>query len=154
MFPLTHIWFSEKVLGYMNNLTVLGAVFPDIVITKCLKYDNTHNVGFGIYEHFKKTNPSFMDFVKSMLTHTVNPNGLDYYSDEAYLNGYKGYCFQKGMEIEKEVIDACNIPEEYGLWKAHNFIEMGVELNIADSEPKLSQILHNSFCDKDLITKI
>ncbi len=154
MFPLTHIWFSEKVLGYANKLTILAAVFPDIVITKCLSYEQTHNAGWGLFDNIKKEHPDLMDFARSMVTHTVNPKGLDYYGDEVYQSGYKGYCFQKAVSIEKEVIDACYIPQEYGLWKAHNFIEMGIELNIVANHPKLPQKLHDSFCDKNLIREI
>lgn len=154
MFPITHIWFSRRVLGYVNNMTVLGSVFPDTVIKCSLTYDQTHNSGWGLYDYFKAYSEEYLDFARAMVTHTVNPNGLDFYGDEEYGSGYKGYCFQKAAEIEREVIEACNIPDKFGLWKAHNFIEMGIEMNIADSENELLSIFHNGLTDSRLIREI
>lgn len=154
MFPITHIWFSKRVLGYANNMTVLGSVFPDTVIKCCLTYDQTHNAGWKLYDYFKEQSEEHLDFARAMVTHTVNPRGLDFYGDEEYGEGYKGYCFQKAVEIEKEVIAACNIPEKFGLWKAHNFIEMGIEMNITDSEKGLMDMFRIALNDRTLVREI
>lgn len=154
MFPLTHIWFSKRVLGYVSNMTVLGSVFPDTVIKCCLTYDQTHNAGWKLYDYFKEQSEEYIDFARAMVTHTVNPRGLDFYGDEEYREGYKGYCFQKAVEIEKEVIAACNIPEKFGLWKAHNFIEMGIEMNITDSEKGLMDMFSIALNDRTLVREI
>ena len=151
MFPITHIWFSRRVLGYINNMTVLGSVFPDTVIKCCLTHEQTHNVGWGLYEYLRNNSEEYLDFARAVVTHTVNPKGLDFYGDEEYGDGYKGYCFQKASEIEKEVIAACNIPEKFGLWKAHNFIEMGIEMNITDSEKGLVDIFNKGLSDKPMV---
>lgn len=150
MFPITHIWFSRKVLGYINNMTVLGSVFPDTVIKCCLTRDQTHDVGWGLHNYFKEHGKEYLDFTKAMATHTVNPKGLDFYGDEEYGTGYKGYCFQKAAAIEREVIEACNIPEKFGLWKAHNFIEMGIEMNIISSERELVDSFYRGLTDFSL----
>ncbi|OGO78344.1 MAG: hypothetical protein A2Y23_12200 [Clostridiales bacterium GWB2_37_7] len=144
MFPITHIWFAEKVMGFRDNSLILGAIFPDIVISGCLDYKQTHYCGFGLYNDLVESNQTF---AKAMITHTVDPKGLDYYGDENYKSGNKGYCFQKGQLIVDQVIDACNIPEGFGLWKAHNFIEMGIELNIIDNQQILLSDLHRAFQD-------
>ncbi len=154
MYPITHVWFSRRVMGYVNNVTVLGSIFPDAVIKCSLTYDQTHNAGWGLYEYFRNHREEYLDFARAMVTHTVNPKGLDFYGDEEYGNGYKGYCFQKAVAIEKDVIDACNIPDKFGLWKAHNFIEMGIEMNIADSESELVNILHKGLTDSLLIKEL
>jgi hypothetical protein len=151
MFPITHIWFSRGILGYTNNLTVLGSIFPDTAISGCLIHEQTHSGGWGLYKFFEDNFTEYMDFVKAAAIHTVNPRVLDFYSDEEYRSGYKGYCFQKAQKIEQEVIDACNIPNEFGLWKAHNFIEMGIEVNIATSEKGLVDVLHEGLNDDVLI---
>ena len=151
MFPITHIWFAEKVIGYRDNNIILGAIFPDIIITGCLDYKQTHHCGFELYDYLKNSCPVF---AKAMITHTVNPMGLDYYGDESYKSGYKGYCFQKAQQIEDNVIDACNIPVGFGLWKAHNFIEMGIELNIIEDQRYLVEELHNAFLDKAVIEQV
>lgn len=150
MFPITHVWFAEKTLGFRDNSLILGAIFPDIVITGCLDYKQTH-YSFELYDYLVG---SCSTFARAMITHTVSPKGLDYYGDECYKSGYKGYCFQKGHLIVNQVIDACNIPESFGLWKAHNFIEMGVELNIMDSNPDLNDALHKAFLDSSAIKRV
>jgi len=154
MFPITHIWFSRKVLGYINKMTVLGSIFPDTVIKCCLTHGQTHNVGWGLYECFKNYSEEYLDFAKAMATHTVNPQGLDFYGDEEYGSGCKGYCFQKAAEIELEVIDACNIPHKFGIWKAHNFIEMGIEMNIEDSEKELTDIFAEALRDSLIVGEL
>lgn len=151
MFPITHIWFAEKIMGFRDPSLVLGAIFPDIVITDCLDYKQTHYCGFELYDYLIHDCPNF---AKAMITHTVNPKGLDYYGDECYKSGYKGYCFQKGRLIVNQVIDACNIPESFGLWKAHNFIEMGIELNIMDGNPDINEELHRAFLDSTAIKQV
>lgn len=145
MFPITHIWFAEKLLKTRDSGLILGAVFPDIVITGCLDYKQTHYCGWPLYEYLKKEAPSF---AKGMITHTIAPRGLDYYGDESYGQGYKGYCFQKGQQIVDAVVKACHLPQEFGLWKAHNFIEMGIELNLLQESPGLAEALHGAFCDE------
>jgi hypothetical protein len=151
MFPITHIGFAEKVMNFRNSSVILGAVYPDIVITGCLDYKQTHYCGFELYDYLKGYCP---DFAQAMITHTVKPMGLDYYGDESYKEGYKGYCFQKAQLIVDRVIDACNIPESFGLWKAHNFVEMGIELNTIESQPYLVEELHKAFLDKAAIEQI
>lgn len=151
MFPITHIWFAEKVLGRINSSVILGAIFPDIVITGCLEHKQTHCCGYELYDYLKW---DCSDFARAMATHTVSPKGLDYYGDECYGTGYKGYCFQKGSMIVEDVIRACNLPEEFGLWKAHNFIEMGIELNMIDENSSLLSKLSNAFLDKAAVNHI
>ncbi|MDD2481676.1 MAG: hypothetical protein WCY24_03215 [Lutispora sp.] len=153
MFPFTHIWFSEKVLGYSNNMTVLGSIFPDAFVSNKLSYEATHKTGWDIFHYFCQEKPELTDFIKSGVTHMVHPEGLDFYGDEAY-NGAEGYCFQKAADIVEEVIDACNIPKEFGLWKAHNFIEMAVELNILNKNHRLLEQLDYSLKDSILINQI
>jgi len=151
MFPITHVWFAERVLGRNQSDVILGAIFPDIVITGCLDYKQTHYCGMEFYRQLSLETPSF---AKAMISHTIDPMGLDYYGDECYMSGYKGYCFQKGKSIEEQVIEACNIPDSYGLWKAHNFIEMGIELDIYEQNPSLIEDLHAAFLDQSTIQQV
>ena len=134
MFPVTHIWFGEKVLGELDNQSILGTIFPDMVISGCLDYDTTHKSGWKLYEFFKKEYPEFLGFARGTISHGVDPKGLDYYGDEKYRGIEKGYCFQKAMEIVDKVV-GCSIPKELGLWKAHNFIEMAIEVEIDELNP-------------------
>ena len=149
MFPITHIWFSKKVLGYINHLTILGAVFPDPFASKYLTYDDTHKCGWAFFDYIIKGKQELSDFAKAVVTHTVSPKGLDYYADEQY-EGSEGYCFQKAVVIVDDVINACNIPIEYGLWKAHNFIEMAVEVEILINNQWIIQSFSEALYDIDI----
>ena len=154
MFPVTHIWFAERVLGELNNQSALGTIFPDMVILGCLEYDTTHKSGWKLLDFLGKDHPEFLGFARGILTHGVNPKGLDYYSDEKYKDLDEGYCFQKAREIEKRVIESCNIPEKMGLWKAHNFIEMAVELEIHRKYPSANKKMKAAMKDMQVIDNI
>lgn len=153
MFPFTHIWFSRNVLGYSNNMTVLGSIFPDALVSRELPYEATHRVGWDLYDYYYEKNSKFLDFAISATTHTVSPKGLDYYGDDAY-EGSMGYCFQKAESIVEEVIDACNIPVEFGLWKAHNFIEMAVEFEILNENEDFLELLDKALKDNHTMHEI
>lgn len=153
MFPITHIWFSNMVLGYTNHLTVLGAIFPDACVCKYLTYDTTHKSNWAIFDYIFKEKIELSDFAKSMVTHTVLPKGLDYYCDGLFMSS-EGYCFQKAALIVDDVIDACNLPEEYGLWKAHNFIEMAVELEVIIRNRWINKAFRDALCDDRLINSL
>lgn len=153
MFPITHIWFSDKVLGYTNHLTVLGAIFPDACVCKYLSYDITHKSNWDIFDYIFEEEIELSDFAKAMVTHTVFPKGLDYYCDGLFMSS-KGYCFKKAALIVDDVIDACNLPEEYGLWKAHNFIEMAVELEVATSNRWINRAFREALYDDCLVSSL
>ena len=151
MFPVSHIWFGERVLGELDIQSVFGTIFPDMVILGCLEYDITHKSGWKLFDFLKKEHPEFLGFARGILTHGVNPKGLDYYSDEKFKDLNEGYCFQKAKEIEKRVIESCNIPEKMGLWKAHNFIEMAVELEIYERYPSTNKRMKDAMNDRQVI---
>jgi hypothetical protein len=135
MFPITHIWFSREVLGHINNMTVVGSIFPDTAVSGFLNHEQTHKVGWGLYNFFEDNCPEYIDFARGVVTHTVNPRGLDFYADEEYREGPKGYCFQKGRQIEEEVINAAKLAN------AHDFImelESGYDTFVGERGVKLS----------------
>lgn len=135
MFPITHVWFGNSVLGELDSQGILGTIFPDMVISGALEYSRTHKSGWELYEYFSTNHPDYLNFAKGTVTHGVTPKGLDFFGDECYRNTEKGYCFQKAVPIVREVLHCCNIPETMGLWKAHNFIEMAIELEIHEAFP-------------------
>ena len=153
MFPLTHIWYCRRLQGKLDNTEILGSIFPDIVITKCLDYSDTHYCSMELPKYLR--HKGLEKLAKAIVTHTVNPKGLDYYGDEHFKKSLqKGYCFQKAEAIVEDVIKYCHIPEEFGLWKAHNFIEMGIEANLAERNPELPGAMHQALNDKEAITEV
>jgi len=154
MFPITHIWFGEQVLGELDNQSVLGAIFPDMVISGCLEYNTTHKSGWKLYEFIKNNHPQYLGFARGTLTHGVDPKGLDYYGDEKFKSLEMGYCFQKAVGVTERVIKSCNIPESFGLWKAHNFIEMAIELEIYNRYPLAHEKMKKAMMDLEMIKKL
>lgn len=154
MFPICHIYFAGSVFGGLTNFSVLGSIYPDAVISGRLKRDITHYNTGDLYSYFESSDGMMKEFAQGAASHGVDMKGLDYYSDEKYPNAYKGYCFEKGKSIEKEVIDCCRIPEEWGLWKAHNFIEMAFELYLDRKNGHIKEQFKRALTDRKSISYI
>ena len=154
MYPLTHVYFAHKVLGHIDDATILGSIFPDMVILCGIPWNESHRLGQTLWPHFKNAADPMVPFVMGIITHGIEPRGLDYYSDEQYGVFEKGYCFEKARPLVKQVIEALNIPPENGLWKAHNFIEMGIELYIYDRHPWLPGQVSRAFQNQPLVDRL
>ncbi len=82
--------------------------------------------------------PELIPAAQGMIIHGVDPKGVDYYADEHWGTGERGWCFQLIEPFVPRVIDACALPAEWGLWKGHNFIEMAMELVTQEINPALT----------------
>ncbi len=154
MYPLTHIYFARKVMGFLDDALLLGSIFPDMVILCGIPWEASHRLGFVLWPHFKEAAPPLVHFTQGIITHGIEPRGLDYYSDEQYGPYEKGYCFEKARPLIEQVVEALGIPPENGWWKAHNFIEMGIELHIYDRFPELPGKLYQAFHQQSLIDSL
>jgi len=152
MYPQTHVFFAEKVLGFLSDALALGSIFPDIAAGVCPTRHDSHGRGAELLDASREDQELF-DFARGVITHGIDPKGLDYYGDEKYLSFERGYCFEKGRSLVEETIRACHLPPEMGWWKAHNIVEMGIELNIGSSGP-YGEILVKTFANAPLIEKI
>ncbi len=152
MFSQTHVYFAHRVLGRINDAVVMGSIFPDMSIGVGVNREVTHSSGKEILE-FLRQDDKLLDFALANITHGVKPDGLDYYSDETNPPFEKGYCFEKARPIINDTIAACNIPPEMGWWKAHNIIEMGVEL-IVSSSNDFSYLINDAFNNSLIIEYI
>ncbi|MHB1167070.1 MAG: zinc dependent phospholipase C family protein [Carboxydocellales bacterium] len=160
MFPLTHIYFAEKIwklvpeLPYDSSLLALGCTFPDVVVAGFLEHGHTHQQTNRMVEFFKSRAPVQLTFALGVLTHGSAPPGLDYYGDEQYLDYERGYCFEKARPIINDVIACCRIPEELGWWKAHNFIEMAIEIELGERFPGYQKQLYEAYHDRETINSV
>ncbi|WP_418792146.1 hypothetical protein [Phosphitispora sp. TUW77] len=150
MFPYTHICFANDVLGKISDEIILGAVFPDTVIAGFLEHNAAHNQTPALYRYLKGLGV-FGDFSRALITHSITPKGLDYYCDEKYLDYEKGYAFEMARPLVKKVIKSCNLTEEMGWWKAHNFIEMGADVWLFEKRPEFHGYLKQALNNKTLI---
>ncbi|MDF9408570.1 MAG: hypothetical protein A4E52_01904 [Pelotomaculum sp. PtaB.Bin013] len=152
MYPQTHVYFAETVLGKQGDIVTLGSILPDMLIGKDFNHNEAHSKGVEIY-NFAGKDSLILDFGKAVSTHGFNPKGLDYYGDEKYLDYERGYCFEKARPFIARTVEACNIPVEMGWWKAHNIIEMGVE-TIISSTDYYSERIKTALYNRCLINKV
>ena len=152
MYPQTHVYFAEFILGRQGDSVTLGSILPDMLIGGDLNHLEAHSRGVEIFKFLEKHH-SLFDFGKAALTHGFDPKGLDYYGDEKYLDFEKGYCFEKARSFVSETIESCNIPPEMGWWKAHNIIEMGVEL-LVSSKGYYYERIKSAFTNHSLISEV
>lgn len=152
MYPQTHVYFAEAVLGRQSDQVSLGSILPDMLIGEHFNHCEAHSKGVEIYDFLVK-NHSLLDFGQAVLTHGFKPEGLDYYGDEKYLDYEKGYSFEKARPFIKKTIDACGIPPEMGWWKAHNIVEMGVEL-LVGSAGHYNERLKSAFTNHALVSEV
>lgn len=152
MYPQTHVYFAHQVLEKMSDAIALGSLFPDMLTGGSLSHQKAHTLGLQLLETFRDQ-PELSDFARAVITHGIEPGGLDYYGDEKYLDCQKGYCFEKALPLVEATTKACNLPPEMGWWKAHNIIEMGIELRISTSGPYW-EILQQAFRNENLIMRL
>jgi len=149
MFPQTHVHFARRVLGYMSDAIALGSIFPDMIISPKLGHKEAHSLGNILMDIFKTQN-ELLDFARGVVTHGIKPHGLDYYGDEKYLEYERGYCFEKARPLVKQTTRACNIPEHMGWWKAHNIVEMGIELHVS-GDNRYGDVIRQACSNDELI---
>lgn len=154
MYPLTHIYFARKALGFLDDAVILGSVFPDIIVITGLDWHLCHTRGWVFWQHFQKEDKDLRNFSLGVITHGIEPKGLDYYSDKQYMDFEKGYCFEKARPLVDSVVDACYLPVADGWWKAHNFVEMGVELYIYEKQPELLTLLRQAHANTALVRQL
>lgn len=152
MYPQTHVCFAELLAGRHSDQISLGSILPDMLVGGCFNHLEAHSKGAEIYNFLVK-NRALLDFGQAVMTHGFVPKGLDYYGDEKYLDFEKGYCFEKARPFINKTIEACNIPSEMGWWKAHNIVEMGVEL-LVGSAGDYSEQLKSAFTNRALVSEV
>ena len=148
MFPLTHALVAQKLIKNSRSRVILGGVFPDLANVIGLNRDVTHEMGENFYHFCRVDYEDFIDFAQAVISHGANPPGLDYYADQSYQGQEPGYCFQRGEILVDQVIKACGIPPEMGLWKAHNFIEMAFDVISVKLYPSLPQKFEDALGDR------
>jgi len=165
LFPITHAYAVNQIVPSAGRLHILGAIFPDAAplalarraqahaapgdrhtgdgsgvegaLTNGLSWDQTHRSGATLYAFLRERAPAGLPFAVGMITHGVEPAGLDYYGDRKYGDFEKGYAFEEARPYATRVATICHLPETMGWWKAHNFVEMAIEWRIAQQQPDL-----------------
>jgi hypothetical protein len=152
VFPLAHLYVAREVLSHLDEEIALGSIFPDTVIAMPIDWDATHRGFAGFFQSLKKDERSSISgFLAGFIMHGVEPRGLDYFGDEKYGGKNSGYSFQKSAPLVSAVSACLGVDEEMARWKAHNFIEMGVEMHLSRIAPDLGEILGSGLKNKKYI---
>jgi hypothetical protein len=163
VFPIAHVWLLERLVPAPTPAHYLGCVWPDMLFGSPLSHFDTHQRGEELLA-FARARPasagdaaSFSAFVVGAQTHGSVPHGFDWYSDEAYgaaPAAAKGYAFQRGRPLADATAAACALPPEYGVWKAHNIVEMACDLALHAADPGLSDRFALALADHDLMASV
>lgn len=143
MFPITHIYCIKKIVKESNSLHFLGSIFPDIGITGILNRKQTNFNGLILYYWFEKNFPNYKDFTLGYISHGSEPKGIDYYCDEDPLPR-EGYAFQKSKELVFELKNISGLSDFLSMIRAHNFIELAIEILIVKNNPVLLKNLEEA----------
>lgn len=143
MFPLTHLYTAKAILGYENAMTALGAMFPDFGSALGAGRNLCHEMGIDMFHYAQEHDKSHLDFALGVLTHGTALPGIDWYADEEYHGVRPGFCFQLGEMIADDVAEACNLPPNMAVWKAHNVIEMAFDVITERKNPHIGAFAYS-----------
>jgi len=149
IFPLVHLYFAGSVLGPLTDAEILGAILPDALILAGISWEDSHAMGPRLYRYAVARQPHLTGMARAALTHGASPPGLDYFGDKSCGKGHPGFAFRLGSLMASRAAGVCRLPEDLGLWKAHNFVEMAAEVIVSREHSQLAgrlrQVLVSSF---------
>jgi hypothetical protein len=141
MFPLVHYFVNSQIDDTVSPLMALGGLFPDIAAAAGMNRDAAHTMGGPFHAWCRINAPEGLPLARGIISHGIDPAGVDYYSDE-YWPGYrKGWCFMQGEKYMDAVAKTTRLPEHLVWWKSHNFIEMGCEVITDRDHPNIKDEL-------------
>lgn len=164
MFPIAHVWLLERIIARPGPAHYLGCVWPDMLFGSPVSHAQSHQQGRELLAFARgrqaRAAPAadeFAAFVAGALSHGSEPQGFDWYSDEAYGDQpaeARGYAFQHGRALAEETAAACHLPPSYGWWKAHNIVEMAFEVPLHQAEPHLGARFVAANADGALVARL
>ena len=142
MYPLTHIYAVQKIFNRNNNLLNLGSIFPDMCLVGISDRRTSHTNGIKLLSFIKNNYPELKDFALGYLTHAESPACLDFYCDGQY-HEKDGYAFIQSRPLIENAAIALNITKERAEIRAHNLIEMAIEILLVRKCPDLIEDCEN-----------
>ena len=143
-----HHYMGKNIAQASGSVIALAAVLPDLCVNMGLERAFGHTQGEAFYRWTVGHCPEAKEVAFIFATHGVSPQGLDYYSDEYWPGGERGFCFQCAGHYLPQVVTACAIPEKWAQWKGHNLVEMAFEADIVEKAPCLCQEMMAAAEDK------
>lgn len=141
MKALGHTFIVQKIFGE-NILAAQGALLPEMVpyLTRDIfDWSELHEGGKRLYAFLQKEEPESLNLALGLLTHGIT-YGADKLNDKEWRGG-KGYAHQKSGHLVSEMYDIHGpIASEIAKGWAHNYIELGLDLQIQENFPEVLQL--------------
>ena len=151
MFPLVHYLINQNIFADVPHLMALGSIYPDIAVCAGIDRDYAHRMGQDFYYWCKANDHSALPLAQGIISHGVDPKGVDYYADE-YWPGYpKGWCFMLGEAYLEQVAQVTKLPADFIWWKAHNFVEISYELITDQDHPDIKDKILAAINDQTVV---
>ncbi len=148
MLPLAHTYINNKLTGSENPYLVLGGILPDISTAsgEKLSRDLLHNNPDRFYSFVADKYPELLPLALGLVLHSQVNHGADFYSD----NHQSGYAYRLGLKLVPGVAELLERkPDEVCAVLAHNFIEGGVDLNLARNQPEILDLYRSAIPKND-----
>jgi hypothetical protein len=149
MMPLSHVYVSTQVTGRSNPLLIFGSVLPDISFApnSLIPRNELHDNPDKFMLFVEKGYPQLKDLAIGVNLHSGINKGADYYSDDREV----GFAFNDGHQIVSEVAKILDVEADEGaLVLSHNFLEAGVDINLAKTHSEIERVYFNGLSKLDL----
>ena len=151
MFPIVHYYTNIIAYEQVPPLMALGGLFPDLAAGAGIARDEAHQMGTDFYRWCAAKAPGMLPLARGIISHGAMPYGVDYYADEYWPGGEKGWCFQQGKPWIERITAVTRLPERLGWWKSHNFVEMSYELLAVEQYPSIGANIMAALMDHALL---
>ena len=138
MFPLIHFYINKQLVSKPSPLLVLGGMWPDMSAACGMDRNFSHQMGPNFLTFCREKHPQAADLALGILFHGSTPMGVDFYADEWWEHGCKGWCFQKAVPYISAVAEVTGLPDDFLWWKSHNLVEIALELLTNEIHPEIS----------------
>lgn len=151
-----HAWVAVNAVPQGDKkLLMLGSILPEIMYyTKDhpFKFEEIHEGGDEVYKYLIEKSPEFADLGLGMLAHSVKKGADRFNFDENLaLLGYSGGLVEK---LRIKLSSILHVPYETAKNRAHNILELAVELGIIKSNPDFIDEFKEAVLDKETREKI
>lgn len=148
-----HAWVAVNSKPKGNRkLLIIGSILPEIMFyTKKhpFKLGKIHEGGDSVYNYLKKNKPEWSDLGIGMIAHSAK-----YGADKFNLNENLAILGYKGKDVEilrKKLIKILKVSHDTSKIRAHNILELAIELKIVKDNPEFIKEFNESISDKKII---
>lgn len=147
---LGHAWVAVNAVAKGNRkLLILGSIVPEIMFSTKdhpFEYEEIHEGGEKVYEYLKKKKPELTDLSLGMICHGYK-TGADHFNLDENLK-VLGYASDNLEELRYKLVSILSVSDDQAKHRAHNILELAVELSIIRDHPEFIEEFNKVFQDK------